>query len=206
MSNFPFLVGVDIETTGLNHKKDMIIELGAAITNHDGNVISEFSSFCNPGFKIPTAATMVNNISNEMVRKYPAPHIVLTNFLDWVKTETNNNAILFFHNASFDVKFILETAKNNKISIKNFKIVDTLPWTKKIKFYKSCKNYKLEYLCEYIGYSPESSHRALDDAKSALELAKHNIKILKEESNIENIEDIFKLLEGVSKKTSDYIK
>ncbi len=175
---WPYMIGVDIETTGLDFRRESIIELGAVIMDYSGNYISEFSSFCNPGKPIPPGATAVNNITNAMVKDYPSPKIVLGNFFDWIK-EYSDDSYFFFHNATFDTKFIIHTANTGNIKFKNYHTVDTLKWTRTIPFYKTSKNYKLDSLMQLIGYTPPQVHRATEDARSALELTKNNIRILK---------------------------
>ena len=45
-------VSIDLETTGLNPKRDRIIEIGA-IRVEQGQIVEEFSTFVDPFFQIP---------------------------------------------------------------------------------------------------------------------------------------------------------
>lgn len=204
MSNWPYLIGVDVETTGLIATRDAIIELGASIMDPQGNYIDDFSEFCNPGKPIPPKATEINNITNEMVENAPSPEDVLRSMFDWIKEHTDDNAVLFFHNAPFDARFLVQTGIRGKIAYKNFLSVDTLPWTRKIPFYKKCDNYKLEHLVEHIGYEPSESHRACEDAKSALELMKHNIRLLKKSENLDKLYKMYNLFSEIGQPLSYY--
>ena len=44
-------VSIDLETTGLNPKRDRIIEIGA-IRVEQGQIVEEFSTFVDPGRKL----------------------------------------------------------------------------------------------------------------------------------------------------------
>ncbi len=203
MNKWPYLIGVDVETTGLNHYKESIIELGAVIMDYSGNYISEFSSFCNPGRPIPAESTKIHNITNDMVKGYPTPEKVVENFFKWVKENSEDKVFFFFHNAPFDAKFVVNTAIKGNISYTNFRTVDTLKWTRSIPHYKGCANYKLESLTKFIGYTPSDNHRAKEDAKSALELTKNNIRILKN-NGVDKLYKMYDLFEKIGMPLSYY--
>ena len=67
----PDYVLFDLETTGISRNTDEVIEI-SAVKVRNGRVVDEFSHLVNPGKSIPYAASMVNNITNQMVRN--APH------------------------------------------------------------------------------------------------------------------------------------
>jgi DNA polymerase III epsilon subunit-like protein len=64
------IVSIDIETTGLDSNKDVIIEIGA-VKFKDHRIEDEFSSQINPGRHIPEFITQLTGISDEMVRQAP---------------------------------------------------------------------------------------------------------------------------------------
>ena len=49
-------VSIDLETTGLNPKRDRIIEIGA-IRVEQGQIVEEFSTFVDPGRKLEERIT-----------------------------------------------------------------------------------------------------------------------------------------------------
>ena len=59
-------VVLDLEMTGLNPKKDRIIEIGAARIKQ-GMVVEEYETFVNPGIKIPDKVTQITGITDDMV-------------------------------------------------------------------------------------------------------------------------------------------
>ncbi|MBR5442206.1 MAG: hypothetical protein IKV44_04565, partial [Clostridia bacterium] len=74
---------LDLETTGLNPKTDLIIEF-AAVKVRGGKVVDTFQSLCDPGFPIPPQIEMITGITTEMVRNAPNPRSVLPDFLAFV--------------------------------------------------------------------------------------------------------------------------
>ena len=70
----------DLETTGISCNYDEIIEI-SAVKVRNGKIIDEFSELVNPGRSIPYAASMVNNISDEMVAGAPTIDAVMPQFL-----------------------------------------------------------------------------------------------------------------------------
>ena len=64
------IIALDIETTGLDPRKDAIIEIGAVC--FDGEKISKtWQSLINPQRPIPPVITQLTNITNEMVINAP---------------------------------------------------------------------------------------------------------------------------------------
>lgn len=97
----PDYVLFDLETTGISRNTDEVIEI-SAVKVRNGRVVDEFSQLVNPGKSIPYAASMVNNITNQMVRNAPHFDRVLEYFVNFIENDT-----LVGHNiCSFDMPFI----------------------------------------------------------------------------------------------------
>jgi DNA polymerase III epsilon subunit family exonuclease len=161
-------VAFDVETTGLTAGPDRIIEIGAIKFSLDGQTQGSFQKLANPGFHIPEAASNVNNISDSMVARAPAPGVVVREFIEWVGPE----AVLVSHNASFDIDFLVVTLAMGSIDIpEGWLALDTLSWARACPAL-SLQDYKLETLCQAIGYSTQHAHRGLADAGAVLQLAR----------------------------------
>ncbi|WP_304243757.1 PolC-type DNA polymerase III [Gracilinema caldarium] len=93
-------IAFDTETTGLEPRTDRIVEIGAVKFDSLGP-IGRFSVLINPGIPMPEAASKVNGISDDMLRKQPPMEAVLPDFLRFI-----GSGILVAHNAPFDVSFI----------------------------------------------------------------------------------------------------
>lgn len=149
----------DVETTGLNYEEDEIIELGA-VKIEQGKIVSKFSTLVKPKNPIPPSATIINNITNEMVVNAPAIEPVLRDFYRYTR-----NCILVGYNVAFDQKFILQAAKKQGISFDN-NFFDLMPLAKnKLKL----SRYKLVDVVKRLDINLDGAHRAYADALATAE-------------------------------------
>ena len=95
---------IDLETTGLDPKNELIIEF-AAVKVRENKVVDPFQSLCDPGYPIPPVIEALTGITTEMVRCCPNPRSVLPDFLDFVGDD-----YIIGHNVLFDVRFIAKSA------------------------------------------------------------------------------------------------
>lgn len=148
----------DLETTGISHKKDKIIEI-SAIKVKDGEVIEEFSTLVNPGMHIPYYATEVNGITDSMVKDAPEIKDALSDFVDFIE-----NYVLIGHNIQcFDMKFIYREMKDCFGDIIANDYIDTLPMARQA--LPNLAHHTLVDLAEHYGLSSEGAHRALNDCR-----------------------------------------
>ena len=141
---------IDLETTGLDPKNELIIEF-AAVKVRENKVVDTFQSLCDPGFPIPPLITDITGISDEMVRNCPNPRSVLPDFLNFVKDD-----FVVGHNVLFDVRFIAQSAdifKNDYI--------DTMKIFRKL--HPHLPHHRLSDMVNFYGKCNESAHRALSD-------------------------------------------
>ncbi|GAB1483751.1 hypothetical protein MASR2M78_25670 [Treponema sp.] len=100
LSSKSVFVAFDLETTGLDAKKERIVELGAIKFDNRGP-IARFGTLINPLIPIPPEATRVNGISDAMLKNMPTLDEVLPDFVRFIRGST-----LIAHNAGFDCGFI----------------------------------------------------------------------------------------------------
>ena len=146
------IVALDLETTGLDYKTDLIIEIGAV--RFDGKrVDDEFTSLINPGKHIPEFITGLTGITDEMVRQ--APHIseVLGKLSDFI-----GDRPILGHNIQFDLSFL----KKYKLFELN-QSIDTYEMAAVLM--PSASRYNLGALGQQLGIPLPATHRALDDAR-----------------------------------------
>lgn len=153
LENKTFVV-FDIETTGLDYRKDEIIELGA-VKVVNGEIKESFATLIKPNQLISEEITNINGITNEMVANSPIFGNVIADFYKFTK-----GCILVAHNAEFDTTFIKEHGKKYRFKFEN-EIVDTLAIART--YLKQLRHHKLKNLCEYFDVSLINAHRALDD-------------------------------------------
>lgn len=162
-------VALDIETTGLNPGEDKIIEIGMAKIS-DGEIVDSYSTLVNPGIKISERITMITGITDDMVEGKPAITEIISDIVDFTK-----DMPILGHNVIFDYSFIKKAAVNSGFDFKKSGI-DTLKLSRRL--LPEVPHKTLEYLCGYFGIDAGNSHRAYDDALSAMKLYEklHQIK------------------------------
>ncbi len=151
-------VSVDLETTGLNHGKDKITEIGI-VRFIDDAPAGEFKTLVNPGILIPESIEKITDITNEDVKNAPAIGTVIKDAVDFI-----GNDVIVGHSIMFDYRFLLKAAVNAGLSFEAYGI-DTLKISRKV--LKDVESKKLEDLCKYFNIPDENHHRALNDAYAA---------------------------------------
>jgi DNA polymerase III subunit epsilon len=94
---------LDVETTGLDQRKDEVVELGMIKFDYlpDGRIVSirdVISSFNEPLEPIPPDVTALTGITNEMVAGHRIDEAAVSSFAD-------EAVIVIAHNSGFDRKF-----------------------------------------------------------------------------------------------------
>lgn len=153
-------VCLDLETTGLNPKRDRIIEIGA-VRVRQGREVNSFSTFVNPGRQLEMRITELTGIRDEDLAQAPDISRVLPELLDFLGED-----VLVGHRISFDYAFVKKAALDAKRDFQA-KGLDTLQMARKYLTEVEKKN--LKYLCRYFQI-PHRAHRALDDARATGQL------------------------------------
>ena len=91
---------VDLETTGINYKRDKIIEIGAVKIDQKGKR-QTFQSLIDPEIPIPKVITSLTGISDDMLVGKPLIEEVIGDFLTFV-----GDGQMIAHNAAFDGGFL----------------------------------------------------------------------------------------------------
>jgi DNA polymerase III subunit alpha, Gram-positive type len=147
----------DVETTGLSPMDgDRIIEI-AAMKVKDGKVVDKFYSLVNPNRLIPSEATRVNNITDDMVANAPSSSVVLPKMVSFI-----SSACVAGHNVRFDLNFLgYELALAGRKLNDSTPAIDTLKMARDLLPYLS--NHKLAYLARSLGVTVTETHRAMAD-------------------------------------------
>lgn len=153
ISNF---IAVDVETTGLQPKRDDIIEI-SAVKFIDGEPIECMSTLINPKKAIPTDVTEINNITNEMVKDSPSISNVIDSFSDFIKGFN-----IVGYNLEFDLNFLF--INNLDLFSEKRKFYDLLPICRRHISKDYVCNYKLNTVCEYYNIYRDDAHRSMSDA------------------------------------------
>jgi DNA polymerase-3 subunit epsilon len=157
---------VDIETTGFNTIYDDIIEIGCLKVEKSSDfnyeVIDSFDSLIKTE-DIPEEIVELTGITEEMLNDAPERKVVLNSFKEFI-----GDSILVAHNANFDINFLYDNLLIHlKYKLQN-NFVDTLRISRRA--FPDFKKHKLSFLKEQLNLSPTTSHRALGDCHTTLEL------------------------------------
>ena len=156
---------LDVETTGLSHATDVVIEIGLRqflFNKNSGEILSlghQYSAFQDPGRPLSSEIVNLTEITDEMVAGQN---------IDWdlVNKLLGESCIVIAHNARFDRPFLDKKSKNSneKIWGCSYKQID---WDS-----KGFASPKLELLNIYHGFFTDS-HRAINDVNALLYLLTH---------------------------------
>lgn len=162
-------VAIDIETSGLNPAEDKIIEIGM-VKVIEGKIADKYETLVNPRLLIGERITQLTGITQDMLEQKPFIEDIIGDIIAFTE-----DLPVLGHNVIFDYSFIKKAAVNSGLKFEKTGI-DTLKLARRLLPELEHKN--LEYLCEHFGIEAGSSHRAYDDAVSAMKLfyVPHDIK------------------------------
>lgn len=166
------LLVLDLETTGLDPKKDKIIEIGAVLHTRKGKQ-AEFTQLVNPGIPIPSFITELTGITREMVQSPKALPIedalqALEEFLakelgQAGQSQQIDTLPVIGHNVGFDLSFL-----NQAGAFKGNPPLDTYEIASVI--LPGEGRYNLRALGQVLGVPKRANHRALDDTLVTLSI------------------------------------
>jgi DNA polymerase III subunit epsilon len=157
---------LDTETTGLDHSKDEIIELGMVKFDYlpDGRIArvrDTFSAFNEPSIPIPVEITALTGITDDLVAGHRADEAAVTAFVD-------DAVIIIAHNSGFDRKF----------AERYWPIFQREAWgcsATEVEWRKhGVEGSPLGYLLNGAGFFHQA-HRAVDDCHALLEILAYEL-------------------------------
>ena len=171
----------DVETTGLSHHKNDIIQL-AAMVEIEGNIIAQFESKIRPfdPANVEPKALEVNKLKLEDIMKYPAPKEVHKKFTEFLghhvdKFNKEDKFAPAGYNVKFDIDFLSSFFKkcgdNYYGSYFNYRAIDPLYLLHMMDYERKVNlpNYKLATVCNHYSIVLEA-HEALSDIRATREL------------------------------------
>ncbi len=154
---------VDIETTGHSPAKgDRMIQF-AVVFVRDWKIQSTYSTFIQPGKKIPLFIQDLTNISDEDVKDAPVFEDVAGDIYDMLE-----NCVFVAHNTNFDLSFVQAEFKRIGFPLWKGKKMDTVELSRLL--FPSSFSYKLQDITQERGIELTNAHRADDDAYATAEL------------------------------------
>lgn len=190
---------LDVETTGLDYKKEKIIEF-AAVRLENGEIKDEFETLINPEQHIRKSSIAVHGITEDMVKDAPKEAEIIDKILKFI-----GDYPIVAHNAIFDWSFLNEAALRHKNKeLKNPRI-DTQMMFKEV--YPELESCGLEALMRKFNVEFSTRHRAMADT-IGLAQAYPALKMLYEQKydwqikQLDNIEYLFERYLRISQTIS----
>lgn len=151
---------LDIETTGVDAKRDDIIEFAAVRLDAKSQVIDKLDLLINTDQELSPTVMALTGIKAEDLKDRPT----IEGVRDQIKAFIGDAPIVG-HNIGFDIEFL-----NAKGCGLGNPALDTLELAYTILPTQSF--YSLEYLASHFNFSHRPSHRAMDDVLAAVDLFK----------------------------------
>ncbi len=172
----------DLETTGGNHNKDKIIEIGL-VKIEKMKITKKKNYLINPERNIPIFIQKLTSIGQEDVKNAPLIEDIVDDILEFM-----GDSILVAHNVSFDVPFFNSVLKRLKIPTLKNKTICTNMMTRYI--IPNIVSSNLNYISNVFNIKHKKAHRALDDALAAANLLLIYLKIFVNK-NIKKINHLY---------------
>lgn len=154
---------VDIETTGHSPAKgDRMIQF-AVVFVRDWKIQSTYSTFIQPGKKIPFFIQDLTNISDKDVKDAPVFEDVAGDIYDMLE-----DCVFVAHNTNFDLSFVQAEFKRIGFPLWKGKKMDTVELSRLL--FPTSFSYKLQDITQERGIELTNAHRADDDAYATAEL------------------------------------
>lgn len=179
---------LDVETTGLDYKKERIIEF-AAVRLENGVIKAKYETLINPQQHIRKSSMAVHGITEEMVADQPTEEEAMPAIFEFIGEHP-----IVAHNAIFDYNFLNESSKRLYGKPIENQRIDSQFLFKEV--YPEFESHGLENLMTKFGVEFDLRHRAMADTIGLAE-AYPKLKKLYEKKydwqmkQIDNIEYLF---------------
>jgi len=182
---------VDLETTGLDVERDVIIN-AAAVKIKRGHITKIYEAYVKPPIPIRVESIQWHGITDEMLHDKPCIAEVLPEFLAFI-----GDSIITGHHINFDIKMLERHLQETYAES-----IDGVPWLDTMLLHKlvmeNNTNTQLDDLLNAYVVDCDERHRALGDAVAT---AKVFLSILRElSSSYQTIDDLFRAQQNMSRK------
>lgn len=148
-------ISIDLETTGLDPKRDRIIEIGA-VKVRDGNICDRYQKLVDPRRELGEFVSELTGISDDMLQGMPVIQDLIGEVVEWCE-----ELPLLGHHIIFDYSFLKRAAVNAGLTFERCGI-DTLALCRLYMPAEEKKN--LAAASAYYEIEQPEAHRALADA------------------------------------------
>lgn len=187
-------VAVDVETTGLRHATNRIIEVGL-VRYHDGQATERYASFCNPERRLPSYISKLTGLTNEDLQVAPRFDEIAEAVVDFI-----GESLLLGHNVGFDIGFLnAELSRAGRQTLIN-ETIDVMALG--MRLLPATKRPSLDRVAAAVGLRPRKLHRAVNDAEIAAESGLR-LAAIAAEQGAKTLHDLRVLCAGTSKRPKD---
>jgi CRISPR-associated protein Cas2 len=156
-------IAVDIETTGLKAREDVILEL-AGLRVQNGAEVDRFQRIIQIERSIPEEIRRLTGITEELCSREGVPlKEALEEFAEFVRQDR-----IVCHNAAFDSQFLRAAYRGCGLTPLTNDFTDTLAMARRK--LDDVSNYRLETLAAYFQLEHSDLHRALPDCELTMRL------------------------------------
>ena len=165
------IVAFDVETTGLDHTTNHIIQLAAVKFDSEFKEIDTYCVYVKPAgdFEIATGAFEKHGLTKEFILENGTPtKLAMTDFNNFCE----DCDMLSYNGNLFDIKFIVKEMRSAGITFSlNRVFYDSLALEKKI----SPRTLDFIYK-KYTGKDLDNAHNALYDVKATIDIFRHQVE------------------------------
>lgn len=182
---------LDLETTGLNAKRNAITEV-TAIQFKNGFEIGKYSTLVKPTEPIPEELELLTGITNDMVKQSPAVVMALSELSGFL----GEAPLIVGHNVSFDMGFLKEKISQSGLDVFAERYDLSRAFCTKVlaqKAMPSLPSYEGIVVATAVGYHNPNPHRAESDVRMSAAILFELIKKLQaENSSLKTVQDLLK--------------
>lgn len=147
---------VDVETTGLDFRREKMVEV-AAVKLVNNEIVDTYDSLINPMQYIRPSSVSIHGISEEMILEAPTIEEVMPQLLNFI-----GEYPMIGHNVIFDYSYINQASLTLYGKELPNRRIDTLHMFKEV--FPEERSHSLESLMTRFDVKLENKHRALADA------------------------------------------
>lgn len=149
----------DCETTGLDHRKDVILSIGAVAVIENAVIVSDtLEVFLKQDVYKPETASIHGILKDGKEEKIVEAEAIIR-FLEFIK-----NATLVGHNVNFDIEMINQALKRLNVGKLKNDSMDTDAMYQKFKGLQEDQHSTLDELCKELKVEKSDRHTASGDA------------------------------------------
>ena len=156
------IVAFDLETTGTDTQRDRVIEIGVAVFER-GEVVERWQQLVDPEVELPEVITRVTGITAADLVGKPRLADVADTLLGYL-----GSGVALAYNHEFDTRLLASDLARVGRSFEIARCLDPFPFCwENLRERQIIPNGQLGTVCNYLGVTLDSAHRADADAEAA---------------------------------------